>query len=296
MATMMRDAAISFPMFGDFTINPSASFELFGRTFYWYGVLIALGFLLAITYCARRAPDFGLKADDLYDLVIWVLPIGVICARLYFVAFQWDNYKDNLISILYIWEGGLAIYGGVIGGAVTAILWCRKKKIPMGAALDLLAMGVLIGQIMGRWGNFMNREAFGAVTDVFCRMGLTRPGMETVYVHPTFLYESLWNLVGLIALHFFTKKGKRKYDGQGFILYLFWYGLGRVWIEGLRTDSLYLWGSGVRVSQALAGISALVALAILVINSRRPHPPLFADKPHVQTEVPEETPAESADK
>ncbi len=276
MYTMMREAAISFPMLGSWSIDPPASFTLFGREFYFYGLIIALGFLLAILYCSRKAPDFGLTADDLYDLAIWVLPVGIVCARLYFVAFQWQDYKDDPVSILYIWEGGLAIYGGIIGGALTAWIWSRVRKIPIGAAMDLCALGVLIGQAVGRWGNFINREAFGGETDVFCRMGLTMPGQETVYVHPTFLYESLWNLTGLALLSLFYKKGLRKYDGQGFILYVLWYGLGRAWIEGLRTDSLYLWGTGVRVSQALALLSAAVAAGLLILNARRGHRPLFA--------------------
>lgn len=278
MPTMMREAAISFPMLGDLTINPPASFELFGRTFYWYGAIIALGFLLAMLYCAGRAKRFGLTADNLYDLVIWVLPIAIIGARLYFVIFQWQDFRNDLVSILYIWEGGLAIYGGVIAGTLTAIIWSRRKKIPMGASLDLLGFGVLIGQIAGRWGNFMNREAFGGETEVFCRMGLTAPGGETVYVHPTFLYESLWNLLGFVLLSLFVKKGRRKYDGQAFILYILWYGLGRVWIEGLRTDSLYIAGTTLRASQCLAGASVLIAAALLIINARKSHPQPFVER------------------
>lgn len=285
MSTMMREAAISFPMFGDLTINPSASFELFGRTFYWYGAIIALGFIVAALYCSKRAPRFGLTADNLFDLIIWVLPIAIVGARIYFVIFQWADYRNDPVSILYIWQGGLAIYGGVIAGALTAIIWCRVKKVPAGAALDLLAFGVLIGQIFGRWGNFMNREAFGGVTDVFCRMGLTMPGQETVYVHPTFLYESLWNLVGFFLLTLFVRRGKRKYDGQVFILYVLWYGLGRAWIEGLRTDSLYVGGTGLRASQLLALASAVIAAVLLVVNAKRQHPEMFVNRP---VNVPEE--------
>lgn len=295
MATMMRDASISFPLLGDWSINPPAYFTLFGHNFYMYGVVIAVGFILAVWYCSRHAKRFGLTSDNLYDLVLWMLPIGIVGARLYFVAFQWDDYKDNLVSILYVWNGGLAIYGGVIAGALTAVVWCRKKKIPFGAALDLCAFGVLIGQIAGRWGNFMNREAFGAETDAFCRMGLTPPGGETVYVHPTFLYESLWNLAGFLMLSLWVRKGRRKYDGQAFLLYVLWYGLGRAWIEGLRTDSLYIAGTGIRVSQLLAALSAAAAAALLLILSRRPHAPLWADRaPHPEAEAsPAETPQDS---
>lgn len=272
---MMREASISFPMLGDWSIDPPASFTLFGHDFYFYGLIIAVGFLLAILYCSKKAPRFGLTEDNLFDLIIWVLPIGIICARLYFVAFQWADYKDDPVSILYVWNGGLAIYGGIIGGALTIWIWSRARRIPVGATLDLCALGVLIGQLVGRWGNFMNREAFGAETNAFCRMGLTLPGQETLYVHPTFLYESLWNLVGFVLLSLFYKKSRRRYDGQGFLLYVLWYGLGRMWIEGLRTDSLYLWGTGVRVSQVLAGLSAAAAAAALIYLSRREPGPLF---------------------
>lgn len=278
MLTMMRDAAISFPMFGDFTINPSASFELFGHTFYWYGTIIALGFILAVLYCSRTAGRYGLTGDDIFDFILWALPLCVIGARLYFVAFDWDNFRNNLGDIIKIWEGGLAIYGAIIVGAVTAFVWCKvKKKAPL-ALFDLGSMGLLIGQLIGRWGNFMNREAFGAETDAFCRMGLTRPGMETVYVHPTFLYESLWNLLGFTLLHIWVSKGKRRYDGQLFLLYVFWYGLGRMFIEGLRTDSLYIGGTGIRVSQVVGGVSALAALVLLIIGAKKQHPPKYADQ------------------
>ena len=277
MQTMMREAAISFPLLGDWSIDPPASFELFGHTFYFYGLIIALGFLLAILYCAWRAPRFGMTGDNLYDLALWIIPFAIIGARIYFVAFQWDSFKTDLISILYVWEGGLAIYGGIIAGVVTAALWCRAKKIPFGAATDLSSFGLLIGQAIGRWGNFMNREAFGAETDIFCRMGLTMPGAETIYVHPTFIYESLWNVIGFILLSQFVKRGRRKYDGEVFILYVLWYGLGRLWVEGLRTDSLYIGATGIRVSQLLAGVSALIAALLLLRNKIVDHRPMYAE-------------------
>ena len=278
METMLRDAAISFPMLGGLTIDPPVSFTLFGHQFYFYGLIIAVGFLLAILYCSRTAPRFGLTADNLYDMVLWALPIGIVGARLYFVAFQWNDYKDNLLDIFKIWNGGLAIYGGILAGAVTAVIWARRKKIPFGAMLDLGCFGLLIGQTVGRWGNFMNREAFGGVTDVFCRMGLTPPGQETIYVHPTFLYESVWNLVGFLLLSSFAKR-RRQYDGQVFLLYALWYGLGRVWIEGLRTDSLYIAGTTLRASQVLAGVSVLASAALLLYFRNRPHKPLYASHP-----------------
>ena len=272
-ATMLRSAQISFPMLGDWSIDPPYSFNLFGLEIYFYGVIIALGFILAALYCAKRAKEFGLSSDELYELVIWLIPTCIIGARLYYVLFKLDYFIANPDRIFALRDGGLAIYGGIIAGIIVGIIWCRAKRIRVFAVADLTAFGLLIGQSVGRWGNFINREAFGAQTEIFCRMGLTVPGFETLYVHPTFLYESLWNLLGLIVLHIWSKKGKRKYDGQVFWLYILWYGLGRAWIEGLRTDSLYIGSTDIRVSQLLAIVSAVVSLVILIINARKQHGP-----------------------
>ena len=272
-ATMLRSAQISFPMLGDWSIDPPYSFNLFGLEIYFYGVIIALGFILAALYCAKRAKEFGLSSDELYELVIWLIPTCIIGARLYYVLFKLDYFIANPDRIFALRDGGLAIYGGIIAGIIVGIIWCRAKRIRVFAVADLTAFGLLIGQSVGRWGNFINREAFGAQTEIFCRMGLTVPGFETLYVHPTFLYESLWNLLGLIVLHIWSKKGKRKYDGQVFWLYILWYGLGRAWIEGLRTDSLYIGSTDIRVSQLLAIVSAVVSLAILIINARKQRNP-----------------------
>ena len=272
-ATIQRDSAISFPLLGDFTIDPPASFSLFGRPVYFYGVLIALGFLLATLYCSRHAPDFGIKSDDFLDFMLWLIPVSILGARLYFVLFRWEDYAAAPWTALAVWEGGLAIYGGVIAGIFCAVLVCRHKKIPVAAMLDLAVFGLLIGQILGRWGNFMNREAFGAETEIFCRMGLTDPYGNTIYVHPTFLYESLWNLIGLLLLIRFQKKGRRRYDGECAALYFLWYGLGRAWIEGLRTDSLTLGSTGLRVSQLLSVVLAVGMAVLLLVQSRREHPP-----------------------
>lgn len=272
-ATMLRSAQISFPMLGDWSIDPPYSFNLFGLEIYFYGVIIALGFILAALYCAKRAKEFGLSSDELYELVIWLIPTCIIGARLYYVLFKLDYFIANPDRIFALRDGGLAIYGGIIAGIIVGIIWCRAKRIRVFAVADLTAFGLLIGQSVGRWGNFINREAFGAQTEIFCRMGLTVPGFETLYVHPTFLYESLWNLLGLIVLHIWSKKGKRKYDGQVFWLYTLWYGLGRAWIEGLRTDSLYIGSTDIRVSQLLAIVSAVVSLVILIINARKQHNP-----------------------
>lgn len=278
--TIQRDSSISFPLLGNFSVNPPSYFTVFGKNIYFYGVLIGLGFLLAILYCARKAPRFGLGSEDVYDVVIWLIPCSIIGARLYFVLFQLGYYLAHPAEIFAIWNGGLAIYGGVIAGIVTIWFVCRRKKLSFPAMLDLIVLGLLIGQIIGRWGNFMNREAFGAETDIFCRMGLTSPDGNTIYVHPTFLYESLWNLGIFLFLSWFDAKGKRRYDGQNTLLYFMLYGLGRAWIEGLRTDSLYIGSTGIRVSQLLSVVLALGCLVVLVVQSRREHRPeaLFVNR------------------
>ena len=264
--TMMRDAAISFPMLGDWSVNFPASFEIFGFRIYFYGVVMAVAFIAAVLYAAHKSPKMGIKGDDVYSLVLWVLPMAIIGCRLYYVASEWDRYKDNLIEILYIRDGG------IIAGVITVYIWSRAKKIPVGATLDVAGSALILGQVIGRWANFVNREAFGYQTDIFCRMGLTRPGEETVYVHPTFLYESLWNLIGFLIINFFwLKKGRRKYDGQVFIFYAMWYGAGRSWIEGLRTDSLYIPGTELRISQVVAAVSMIAGFIILLYNSARRH-------------------------
>ena len=289
-ATMLRGAEISFPMLGDWSVNPPYSFTVFGFEIYFYGVISAAAFILAALFCARKAAEFGLTSDDLFDLVIWLIPACIIGARLYYVLFKLDYFIANPSKIFSVRDGGLAIYGGIIAGVITGIIWSRMKKIPVFAVGDLAAFGLLIGQAVGRWGNFINREAFGAVTDVFCRMGLTLPGQETLYVHPTFLYESLWNLAGLIILCVLSKLGKRKYDGQFFWSYILWYGLGRAWIEGLRTDSLYIGSTDIRVSQLLAAVSALAALIVLIVNAKKAHKPedMFVNRKKHENESPKE--------
>ena len=273
LETIQRDSAISFPMLGGLTLNPPSYFLLFGRPVYFYGVLIGLGFLLAINFCARRARRFGLKEEDVYDTAIWLIPCSILGARLYYVLFRLDYYLAHPNEFLAIHNGGLAIYGGVIAGAITVVLICRKKKIPVGAMLDNICYGLLIGQIIGRWGNFMNREAFGAETTVFCHMGLTAPDGTTIYVHPTFLYESLWNLGVLLFLLWFERTGRRRFDGHCVTLYFLLYGLGRFWIEGLRTDSLYLGNTGIRVSQALSLVLVLLSGALLLYMRTQPFSP-----------------------
>ena len=292
LETIQRDSIISFPGLGISGLNPPAYFTVFGRPIYFYGVLIALGFLAGIAFCVRKSREFGIRADDFYDMVIWLIPVSILFARIYFVLFRLEDFAGKpLIDYLAVWNGGIAIYGGIIGAVLTIFLVCRRKKIPFPAMLDLTVFGVLIGQIIGRWGNFMNREAFGGQTEIFCRMGLTNPAGHTIYVHPTFLYESLWNLALLSILLIWTGRGRRKYDGQLSLLYLFGYGLGRAWIEGLRTDSLYIGSTGIRVSQALSLALVLFSGALLLRQSRREHP---AEKLYVnQVKNKENSPAET---
>lgn len=265
----MNYTTISFPSLG-ISLDPPRTFSLGPVTLHLYGLVIAVGLLLAVLYSLRRCKQFGLKQDDLLDGVLWVTPFAIICARAYYVAFTWEAYADNPISALYIWEGGIAIYGGVLGAVLGIAILCKVKKLKFAAVMDLVLLGFLIGQSMGRWGNFFNREAFGAPTDSFLRMGLFNSATgQWEYYHPTFLYESVWNLAGLVLLHFWSKK--RRYDGQIALGYVAWYGLGRAWIEGLRMDSLY-WGD-FRVSQVLAAASCLVATAVLIYQHFRPHDP-----------------------
>ena len=252
---------ISFPLFG-IDINPPRTFSIGPFTVHFYGLIIAVGLLLAVIYGCKRAKLFGIKEDDLLDGVLFVTPFAILCARLYYCVFEWDRYADNPIRILYIWEGGLAIYGGVLGAIVGVAVFCKFKKIKLPALLDLVSLGFLIGQSIGRWGNFFNREAFGAETDAWLRMGLYSPLTGSItYHHPTFLYESLWNALGFVVLHFLSKK--RTFDGQIALGYALWYGLGRTFIEGLRTDSLYIPGTALRVSQVLAAVSCITAAAVL---------------------------------
>ena len=264
---MHKFTTISFPGLG-IELNPPRSFAVGPLTVHFYGLIIACGLIAAVLYACCRSKQFGLKEDDILDGVLWVTPFAILCARAYYCAFSWDMYKDNLISVLYIWEGGLAIYGGVLGALVGVTVFCLAKKIPVGALLDVVALGFLIGQSAGRWGNFFNREAFGAPTESFLRMGLYNSYTGTVeYYHPTFLYESAWNLCGFVLLHFLSKK--RRYDGQIALGYAAWYGLGRAMIEGLRMDSLW-WGP-FRVSQLLAAVSCVAAVTALLVNYFRPH-------------------------
>jgi len=260
---------IQFPGLG-IEVNPGRGFDIGPIHANFYGLVIACGLLLAGFYGCRRSKHFGIKEDDVLDGLLWVTPFAILCARAYYCIFSWKTggYAANPISVLYIWEGGLAIYGGVLGAILGVAVFCRIKKIKLPALLDLVSLGFLIGQSIGRWGNFFNREAFGAATDSFLRMGLYNIYTESFeYYHPTFLYESVWNAVGFGLLHFLSRR--RAYDGQIALGYVAWYGLGRAFIEGLRMDSLML--GPIRVSQLLAAVSCLGAVIVLAVLSRRPH-------------------------
>ena len=244
----------------------------------WYGIIICLGLILAVLFCCRRAKDYGITEETVYDMMIWQIPLCIIGARIYYVVFYLDFYRraDGSLdwgAMAAIWDGGLAIYGAVIAAYIVLQIFCKRKKIPFGAFADLGVMGLLIGQAVGRWGNFVNREAFGGETTLPWRMRLWTSSTEYIEVHPTFLYESLWNLVGLIV---FVVSKIRTFDGENTCFYFIWYGLGRTWIEGLRTDSLYLFGwqlfgQPIRVSQLLSLVLVLAAAVVLVVNKRR-HP------------------------
>ncbi len=270
---------IAFPgLFGDWQFTAGAKALDFGNGIYWYGVLIALGLLLGLWFCMKQAPKFNLSEDNVMDTVLWGMPLGVLGARLYYIVFYLDLYKNadgslDFAKMVRIWDGGLAIYGGVIVGFLTAYIVSRVKKFSYRAMMDDIVMGVLIGQSLGRWGNFMNREAFGAVTDVPWRMRLWAYDGVAYDVHPTFLYESLWNLAGFLLIWLVLTK-RRRFDGQNLLCYFLWYGLGRVWIEGLREDSLYLFGltlfgAPVRVSQALSAVLIVVSAALLTVNLKK---------------------------
>lgn len=267
---------ISFPGLG-IEVDPPSGFTIPGTNFEikFYGVIIALGVLLAVLYAVRRSREFGMNSDDIYNLAIIGLPCAIVGARLYYVLFEWDRFFEpgaNWYDFMNIRKGGLAIYGGVIGAVLGIVIFClsskkrRKKLLPY---FDISGLGLLIGQAIGRWGNFFNREAHGGPSSGLLRMGIIENG-TLMYVHPTFLYESVWNIAGLVLLHFLSKK--RKFDGQIFLYYLAWYGLGRAWIEGMRTDSLW-WGN-FRVSQVLAAASCLLAVGVLlcVLLIRHPDP------------------------
>ena len=273
---VMTDSPISFPgLLGDWEFTASEVALNIGKGIYWYGIIIAIGVLAATALCLRLRHKFGVSEDNALDVVLMGVPAAIVGARIYYVIFYLDLYRtaDGGIDwgrVVALWDGGIAIYGAIIASALVAFLYCRWKKVSFGALGDLGVIGLLVGQSVGRWGNFMNREAFGAETTLPWRMRLVLENGEFLEVHPTFLYESLWNLAGILILIFILTP-RRRFDGQNIWCYFLWYGLGRVWIEGLRTDSLYLFdwtlfGEPIRVSQALSAVMIVVSAVALVWN------------------------------
>ncbi|NLT39155.1 MAG: prolipoprotein diacylglyceryl transferase [Clostridiales bacterium] len=268
---MYDNYAISFPSFG-ISVNPSrVAFVLFGKEIYWYGVLIAVGFVIGMIYIYKRCRRFGIVEDDFANCLIIGVPSAVIVARIYYVVFNYSAFRGDFWSLFKIWEGGLAMFGVILGAVLAVVIYCRVKKIKAAPILDLTMICLILAQAIGRWGNFLNREAFGVLppnTPAFLRnildyftMNLTS-GDTVLPVQPTFLYESVWDLIGFFVLHFYSYK--RKYDGQIFLLYFAWYGFGRFFIESLRADSLYLFDTGIRVSQLVAGAVCIVSIAVMV--------------------------------
>ena len=280
------DMQIYFPHLGIHLEHVGKNFSIFGFTIAYYGVVIVIGMLIAMALIMYTAKRFGENPDNYYDVSLMAILIGIVGARAYYVFFAWDMYKDDILQIFNIRNGGLAIYGGIIFGALTVFVYSRVKKKSFLHMADILILGVVFGQIMGRWGNFFNREAFGEYTDGLFAMqlpvsavrqneitqtmwehALTINGVEFIQVSPTFLYESLWNLGLLLILLFLI--GRKRFDGQVFLTYVMGYGLGRVWIEGLRTDQLLVPGTTLPVSQLLSGTMVVAAVIGLLIQNHR---------------------------
>ena len=279
-------AKISFPGLGIGEINlNNVTFRIGNIDIAWYALIITFGMILAVAYVMYRAKDIGIGADEIIDFAIFVIPLGIIGARLYYVLMKLDEFH-SIGEVFNIRSGGLAIYGGIIAGTLTVFVISKIKKIYFPALGDCVVPGLILAQSIGRWGNFVNVEAYGGVTSLPWRMSgngiasnLLSKGLidsqqyadilsGTLGVHPTFFYESMWNLIGFVLINIFFKH--KKYDGQAILLVFGWYGLGRMWIEGLRTDSLYLFGSGIRVSQLLAGILFVGCTALLIYFEFKP--------------------------
>lgn len=258
---MNRYTIISFPELG-LEFDPPRMFSIGPLSVHFYGLIIACGLILAVIYACRRSRQFGIKEDDIIDGVLWVTPFAILCARAYYCIFQWENYASNPISMLYIWEGGLAIYGGVIGGILTAIIFCKVNKFSLIKLLDLAMPSLLLGQIIGRWGNFMNQEAFGnLITDPKLQFFPYGVYIESLgeWHQATFFYESAANLMLFILMMIVARKVKK--DGWMVVMYFAGYGTIRFFIEGLRADSLYLI-PGIRVSQLLSLVLICAGLII----------------------------------
>lgn len=280
------DKMIEFPHIGIHLSSVGDHITVFGFDIAFYGMIIGLGIMAGIFIAAAEAKRTGQNPEDYFDLAIYAVIFSIIGARIYYVAFSWDLYKDDIKSILNIRQGGLAIYGGVIAAIITVFIFARIKKMSPMVIFDTAGLGLVAGQAIGRWGNFFNREAFGEYTDSLLAMklpvsavrgsdvtALMKEHMETVdgityiQVHPTFLYESLWCLVLLILLLLYRRH--KKFEGEVFLLYLGGYGVGRAWIEGLRTDQLFIPGTQVPVSQVLAVVLVIVSALLILYNRIR---------------------------
>ncbi|MFC5591654.1 prolipoprotein diacylglyceryl transferase [Sporosarcina soli] len=251
------------------TINPVA-FSLGPIEVRWYGILIALGIVLAFIVVQKEMVKRGMHPDFLTDLLIWAVPISIISARIYYVIFSWDYYQENPGEIIRIWEGGIAIHGALIGGFITTYVYTKRRGISFWKTVDIAAAGLLIGQIIGRWGNFMNQEAHGGpVSEKFLETTIipdwimNQMTIEGVTYHPTFLYESSWNIVGLIIIILLRRVNLKR--GEMFLFYLVWYSVGRFFIEGMRTDSLYVIGE-LRAAQLVSITTIIVAVIIFIIR------------------------------
>lgn len=270
---------IEFPHMGIKLFIDRVAFSIGTKPVYWYGIIIAAGLILGIFAAVRLAKSRGISSDTIFDIVLWGLPSAVVCARIYYVIFEFEQYKDSLLDVFKIWEGGIAIYGAVIGAVGAAYIYCRAKKLNFPEVADVCCVGLITGQMIGRWGNFTNQEAFGGNTslpwgmtgsDIIKKLeDMKSAGMDVnpdMPVHPTFLYESLWNLLVLGILIFVFYRMYR-FSGQIFLSYITLYGAGRFFIEGLRTDSLYL--GPVRVSQLVALVCVFAGAVLLVRGFRR---------------------------
>ncbi len=255
---------VEFPGLWGLRFNISrVAFTVFNIPIYWYGIIIAFGFLLAVVLAMRDSRKFGLDPDTIIDLVLFAAPVAIITSRLYYVIFRWDLFKDNPIDIINTRKGGLAIYGAIIGGIIVAYIFAKKRKIGVLKLFDFSSPYLVLAQGIGRWGNFVNQEAYGVPTSL--PWGMTGSEIGNTPVHPTFLYESLWDF-GVFALLLWFRK-RKKIDGEVFFLYMILYGAGRFWIEGLRTDSLMI--GSLRVSQLLAFVFVVVFLAVFAVRRRK---------------------------